>query len=190
MTIVTSILLLIFSIIWKLNFRKEWKRTACVRTLISSLERWCKTHYIISIDQAFIFENFLQKRFPIVPPLKAANKGSNTCCPFPFFPCWEFWGFCVRIEVNLINWRIFSTLINTRVTTLYHQHWSSLHLRKFPPKAIPYRSYQCNRLLVVALRFVSNVLCTENDRLLEKLIWWHSTCVICMLRHLVINKHQ
>ena len=32
------------------------------------------------------------------------------------------------------------------------------------------RSYQCNRLLVVALRFVSNVLCTENDRLLEKLI--------------------
>jgi hypothetical protein len=52
----------------------------------------------------------------------------------------------------------------------YHQHWSSLHLRKFPPKAIPYRSYQCNRLLVVALRFVSNFLCTKNDRLLEKFL--------------------
>ena len=50
----------------KFSTRKEWKRTACVRTLISSLERWCKTHYIISIDQAFISENFLQKRFPIV----------------------------------------------------------------------------------------------------------------------------
>jgi hypothetical protein len=47
----------------KFSTRKEWKRTACVRTLISSLERWCKTHYIISIDQAFISENFLQKRF-------------------------------------------------------------------------------------------------------------------------------
>ena len=79
----------------KFSTRKEWKRTECVRTLISSLERWCKTHYIISIDQTFISDNFLQKRFPIV----------------------------------LIN-----------------------------------------RLLVVALRYVSNVSCTENDRLPEKLI--------------------
>jgi hypothetical protein len=68
----------------KFSTRKEWKRTACVRTLISSLERWYKNNRESLLEEIFGDEGLINADDIVcfAPPLKAANKSPNTFCPF------------------------------------------------------------------------------------------------------------